>query len=60
MDATNAKTEILNNHFQHSLQQLVSHYAEAGDSEALMDIRRAAEASVDAAIARIGAGRRLE
>ena len=55
----NAKTEILKNPFWHALDQLVSHYAQGGDTEGLLDIRRVAEAAVDAVLARIKPCRRV-
>jgi hypothetical protein len=52
MDAETAKSELILNHFMHSLQQLCSHFTEANDFEALVDIRRLVDAAVDDALLR--------
>jgi hypothetical protein len=50
MDHTTAKTELLTNHFQHALHELIGHLQECGDREALVDLRLLVDAALDDAI----------
>ena len=53
MDASDAKTELLINHFTHSLQQLVNHYADGGNYDGLQDIIHLVSTLVNDAAARV-------
>lgn len=52
MTADQAKSELILNHFTHSLQRLCGHFTKANDFEALVDIRRMVDAAVDDALIR--------
>lgn len=60
MDTMTAKTELVVSHYLHALNQVCDHFRDLGDVDGLMDIRRAAEATVDTALQRVRPVHRLE
>jgi hypothetical protein len=60
MDSQSAKNELVISNYLYALDSACLHFKNLGDLEGLLDIRRAAETAVDAALQRLRPFRKLQ